>query len=44
MLLIILIGIALSFALPESAQPEWRPRSAGKPMRRLWFGRCTTGA
>ncbi len=43
MLLIILIGITLSFALPESAQPEWRTRTAGRPMRRHWLGRCTTG-
>lgn len=43
MLLIILIGVLLSFAPPESAQPEMLTRSAGKPMRRHWFGRCTTG-
>ncbi|EME0456389.1 TPA: hypothetical protein ACSFAA_005959 [Pseudomonas aeruginosa] len=43
MLLIILIGITLSFALPESAQPEWRTRTAEGPIRRHWLGRCTTG-
>nr|WP_146219531.1 hypothetical protein [Pseudomonas sp. RW407] len=43
MLLIILIGVLLSFAPPESAQPELPTRSTGKPVRRHWFGRCTTG-
>lgn len=43
MLLIILIGVLLSFAPPESAQYGLPTRSTGKPMRRHWFGRCITG-